>query len=505
MLDRVIGKLGTLTQSKRMVLGFVLGLFVAVGHSPVSLPAVSLVALFVIFALFGATVRARHAAWLGWAAGFGYFAASVFWIVEPFLVDVPRHGWMAPFALAFMAGGLALFWSAGFWLAARTAQKAPSRLLILILTLGLAELARSYVLTGFPWALLAYIWVETPIIQVAAYLGPHGVSAFTLLVVALPFVTKNRSFGIALSALLFVAGWGMGLYRQGLADIPPDRPVALRLIQPNAPQNQKWNPDFSDTFFRRQLGLTALPSDVPIDLTIWPEAGVTFWLEQSPDQQKQIAGAAGSNTQVILGARRFDTQGKYYNSLAVLGQTGAPQSIYDKTHLVPFGEYIPFGRFLGKLGFRGLAAEEGGGFSAGANPGLLDLGALGHVAPLICYEAIFSHIVNNSPARPDWILQITNDAWFGQIAGPQQHLAIARVRAIEQGLPLVRVANTGVSAIIDAKGRVIARIPLGVAAKLDAQLPGHLAETLYRRTGDWLVFCLLFMAFGVMRLKWFRK
>ncbi len=496
------GRFAGLTSRRQRVVCFALGALTATGHSPLSLWPISLVALSFLIGLSRLPRTNRESGWFGWFAGTGYFAATLFWIVEPFLVDIGRHGWMAPFALLFMAGGLALFWAVGFWLAARLGRGQSSQTVALIVTLGLAELARSYVLTGFPWGLLAYVWVETPVIQLVAYIGPHGLGALTVLICALPWLVQNRIAGGALPLALIAALWGVGLYRLSVPETPPDTPVNLRLIQPNAPQAQKWDPDYSQMFFQRQLDLSALDSDPAPDLVIWPEAAVTFWLENEPLWQKQMASVVSPDTNVIFGARRFDETG-FYNSLAVLDHSGAPIAVYDKHHLVPFGEYFPFGGLLSRFGIHGLASEEGGGYTAGKGADLLDLGPHGNVLPLICYEAIFPHLARRSGPRPDWILQLTNDAWYGRIAGPQQHLAQARVRAIEQGLPLVRIANTGISAVIDAKGRLSAHLPLETTGKLDAKLPGTLAQTFYGNTGDWLAFALLVLglAFILIRLR----
>ncbi|MDZ4096473.1 MAG: apolipoprotein N-acyltransferase, partial [Paracoccaceae bacterium] len=182
-----------------------------------------------------------------------------------------------------------------------------------------------------------------------------------------------------------------------------------------------------------------------------------------------------------------------YNSMAVIGAGGATMALYDKHHLVPFGEYMPFGDLAADVfGLKAFAAQTGNGYSAGPRAAVLDLGPrLGRVLPLICYEAVFPQDLRAAPTRADWILQITNDAWFGTLTGPYQHLAQARLRAIEQGLPLVRVANTGVSAVIDARGRIVAQIPLGQAAYLDAALPGALTAPPYARWGEGPVLLML--------------
>ncbi len=485
----------------KMLVGIALGVGVGAGQVPWSLPWLSLIALFLAVAAFSTFEKGRPAAWFGGAVGVGYYASTMFWIVEPFLIDVARHGWMAPFALVFLVTGMALFWAFGFGLAARLGRTRPQRVLGLLVTLGLAELARAYVLTGFPWGLLGYIWLDTPIGQLAAFIGPHGLGALALGLVALPLALPNRFLGLWLSGVLLAVSFGVGLAYQATPEIPRATPVRIRLIQPNALQHQKWDPAFAADFFRRQVALTSAPATVPLDLVIWPEASVAFWLDTEPELQKLITASAPANAKTIIGARRFKGQ-RFYNSMAVLGPLGLSEQVYDKAHLVPMGEYVPFGSVLSRFGIYGLAAEEGGGFSAGAAPRLLDLGKAGKILPLICYEAIFPHLANHRAERPDWLLQITNDAWYGQLAGPQQHLAQARMRAIEQGLALVRVANTGVSAVIGPHGEIRAHLPLGVADFLDADLPGGLPRTIYGRTGDWAVFILLLLGLlGVLTMR----
>ncbi|MFQ5438430.1 MAG: apolipoprotein N-acyltransferase, partial [Paracoccaceae bacterium] len=458
-----------------------LGVAGAGGQSPLSLPLLSLGALFLILMVFRTVPRGAASFWLGWLFGAGYFSATLFWIVEPFLVDASQTGWMAPFALVLMSGGMALFWGAGFWMAGQLPSP-RARPVLLIATLGLAELARAYALTGFPWALVGYIWYATPIMQLSAYFGPHGLGALTLVIVTLPLVVPRVVVGLTLSAAIAAAAWIVGSQRENLPASVRENPVTVRLVQPNAAQDQKWDPRYSPVFFQRQLDLSAAKNGSYPDLVIWPEAAVTFWLGDDPARQRAIAQSAGP-ARVIFGVRRHgDT--RYYNSLAFLDREGSATHVYDKRHLVPFGEYIPLGWLLSRFGIHGLAASEGGGFSSGLNTNLLDLGALGKVQPLICYEAIFPALLHRSGERPDWLLQITNDAWYGQMAGPQQHLAIAAFRAVEQGLPLVRVANTGISAVIDARGHTVASLGLGEAGYLDASVPGTLRATLYSRTGD---------------------
>jgi apolipoprotein N-acyltransferase len=247
----------------------------------------------------------------------------------------------------------------------------------------------------------------------------------------------------------------------------------------------------AEVFFRRQLELTAAPprdGGATPDLIVWPETAIPWVLGRAQPALEQIAAAAGQRP-VALGALRFEGD-RLRNALAVLGPTGEVAALYDKHHLVPFGEYVPFEAVVERLGLRALAASMGG-FSSGPGPELLDFGALGAALPLICYEAVFAHGVGAVRARPSFLLQVTNDAWFGTYAGPQQHLAQARMRAIEQGLPLARAANTGISAMVGPTGRVLQALPLNEAGFIDAPLPKALPPTLYSKWGDWPVIFLL--------------
>lgn len=446
----------------------------------------------VVAARLGAVAgTVRRAALTGWLTGVGYFATTLHWIVEPFLVDPVRHGWMAPFALLFTATGFALFWGAAFGLARWIARGRWGFALALALALGMAELARSYVLTGFPWALLGYVWSETPAAQLAAWIGPHGLTLLTLLSVVLAGEVLSRhrwaGSGALIAAVVLPVALGLAV-RPAPRAISPKAPV-VRLVQPNAPQDEKWDPALAPVFFERQLKFTRAEGSP--DLIVWPETAIPWLLKEDLPALDRISDAAG-DVPVVLGAQRVEGV-RAYNSLALLGPDGRIREIYDKHHLVPFGEFVPLGSLARLVGLRSFAARDGYGFSPGPGPGaeLLDLGPLGRALPLICYEAIFPQDVAAAPERPDFLLQITNDAWFGTFSGPYQHLAQARMRAIEQRLPMVRAANTGVSAVIGPAGRVLASLPLGTAGYLDHALPPPGRPGLYARTGDWSVALLL--------------
>ena len=477
-----------------MAVAALIGAAGAAGLAPIGAWPVTLLALALLPALFIACTTPLAAALTGWAFAAGWFAHALLWIVEPFLVEPERYGWMAPFALIFMAGGLALFWGLAAYAAHRMARGAAGRIAALIVTLSLAEYGRAYLFTGFPWAAPVQVWIATPAAQLLAWIGPHGLALATLIVALPPGLALARGRGACalalacLPAAIFAAA--ALVVSAGRGAQPETTGAIVRLVQPNAPQHQKWDPAHIPVFFRRQLEFTA--AGPRPDLIVWPESAVSVPLNDAEPTLARIAAAA-RGAEVVLGIQRYEGW-RIYNSLIRLDGTGAVAGVYDKHHLVPFGEYIPFGDLAARFGLHGFAAQEGRGYSAGPGPRLLDLGPLGDALPLICYEAVFPQDVIGAPTRPRLLLQVTNDAWFGTHSGPFQHLAQARMRAIEQGVPLVRAANTGVSALIGPRGALIRSIPLGQAGYADAALPAPLPPTLYARMGDGPVFLLLLLA-----------
>lgn len=469
-----------------------LGVLAALGQAPWSLWYLAVPALAGVMWLVAGAAHPRAAFWRGWWAGAAQFAVALNWIVDPFLVAPERDGWMAPFALVFMAGGLALFWGLAGWLAVAATRNTVARLWAFALAMLGFEALRGYLFTGFPWALTGHIWIGTPVDQLAALGGALLLSAWALGLGAALATAGARALGgrrwrgaavLAAAGVALGLAWGWGVAR--LAEPAPEAPgVPLRLVQGDVPQDQKWQPELIEGFFRRHLDLTRLSSEVAPALVIWPESAVPFLLESAGGALEAIGQAAGVPVVFGVDRRVRDAEGArhYYNALAVIDPQGEITAVYDKYHLVPFGEYMPLlGLFADRFG--GLAARALSGYTPGPGPVVLDLGPAGRVLPLICYEAVFARSLWTA-VRPDWILQITNDAWFGTRSGPYQHLAQARLRAIEAGLPLVRAANTGVSAVIDARGRIEASLDLGVMGVLDAPLPGARAITPYARVGD---------------------
>ena len=492
-----------LGQRKRLLVAFAAGALITAGHPPVSFPWTLFLALPTIVWLVAVAPGPRAAAWIGWSAGFGHFITVFHWMGYPFLVDAEQFAFLMPLPVLIFPAFLALFWSGALWAAKRFWPGALlSGALMVATLLTVVEIARSFALTGYPWALPGYVWLDLPPMQAAAWVGPFGMTQLTLVLTSLPLlaVAERRWAVLALSL-----GAGAVIWAAGAARIPeatayaPDAPV-VRAVQPNAPQHLKHAPGHREEFYRRMLAATAAPADPALgapDVVVWPETALHFLIDENPAEAAHIASVAGGAT-VILGALRrepADTRDRWYNSLAVVQPDGSLGPRYDKHHLVPFGEYMPLWSLVRYLNIPQFTS--GPGFAAGPGPRTLALPGLPTFSALICFEAIFAWEVVAEGARPEWMLQLTNDAWFGPLAGPRQHLAQARIRTIEQGLPLVRAANTGVSAVIDSHGRLVASLPLDSYGKIDSQLPSALPPTLYSKIGDWpalvLVVFLMFM------------
>jgi len=360
---------------------------------------------------------------------------------------------------------------------------------VLAASISGAEILRSFLFTGYPWALPGYVWLDLPPMQAASWIGPFGMTLLTLLLTALPLLALwQRQWAVlALSLAAGAAIWFAGASRLEPTSYADDAPV-IRIVQPNAPQHLKFEPGYREEFYRRLLEGTAAPADPelgPPDLVIWPETAIHFLLDENPEEIARIARMAGGAT-VILGAMRreqAEPRDRWYNSLLVVRPDGTLGPIYDKHHLVPFGEYMPFWSVLRHLGLPQFT--DGPGYSSGPGPRSMELPDQPAFSALICYEAIFPWEAVAHGARPGWLLQLTNDAWFGPWAGPQQHYAQARIRAIEQGLPMVRAANTGISAVVDANGGEVTALPLDTYGIVEARLPAIKPQTIYSRIGDW--------------------
>ncbi len=444
----------------------------------------------------------RSAALTGGIFGVGYFGASLSWMAQPFLVFPLRDGWLSPIAVSASAIGGAVFWGSAFAAAYWLGRSQRSKFIALTICIALSGLAREFVLTGFPWALPAYVWSETPVAQSLAWIGPHGLTLLTVATASAWLLFKRSWIGVAAASVAVCVLWVAG--QAGLTDhgtASNDAPL-IRVVQPNVPQHLKWNRFHVREFYLRLLDLTERDKGVRPDLVVWPETAVTFFIQNGSPELAEISAAAHGRP-VVFGVKRLEG-GKLFNSLAVVAAEGLVKQIYDKHRLVPFGEYVPFGDQLAALGLGGLATDEFGSFSPGKRSRIVEIKNIGRFLALICYEAIFPNFVRAAD-RGNGILQITNDGWLGSFAGPQQHFAQARMRAIETALPLIRSANTGISAVIDGKGRIVDSIPLGMTGAIDVRLPETLPPTVYARIGDWPVLLLSLGLIGGMLFRRFNN
>jgi apolipoprotein N-acyltransferase len=484
------------------------------------------------------------AAGAGWSFGFGYFLAGLYWIGHAFLVDAKTFGWLLPFAVVALPAAMAVYTAVGLALARLIWTSGAARVLALAVSLTIVEWLRGHLFTGFPWnaygyALISPLWLA----QGVALIGLWGLTFCAIALYASPAVladdrahTRRPWLAPALGAATIVA---LAIYGAVRLEHTPTRfveGVRLRIMQPNLQQDEKFNYSQKQEVMSRYLALSERgpqsSSLRDVTLLIWPESAFPFFLVREPDALAQIAKLLPERTTLITGAiRPPDTAPPHglvtsaYNAIYVIGHGGTILSVYDKVHLVPFGEYLPFQDLLERLGLMQLTKVRGG-FIAGDSRRNQAAPGAPNFLPLVCYEIIFPgdavprsdqtgwfyrHLgrylgwptVTGTGERPGWLLNLTNDGWFGASAGPYQHFQQARVRAIEEGLPLVRAANSGISAVIDPLGRIVKLLPLGSEGVLDAPLPEPMVPTPYAQLGDGPVGAMVGIAFvWVMGSRW---
>ncbi|HEX7199098.1 MAG TPA: apolipoprotein N-acyltransferase [Dongiaceae bacterium] len=442
------------------------------------------------------------AAGAGWWFGFGYFVAGLYWIGNALLVDAQTFGWLLPFAVIALPAALALFTAFGVALARLLWVRGPGRILALAIGLTVSEWLRGHLFTGFPWNAFGYALASPlPLAQGAALMGIWGLTFLAVALYASPAVLADarpdgrRPWLVPALSLVVLAGLALfGAWRLMATPTSYVEGVRLRIMQPNLPQDAKFNYSQRQQVMSRYLALSDRASGPRAsgikDIThlIWPESAFPFFLTREPQALAQIASLLPPGTVLITGAVRAPEDvpeaavTRAYNSIYVIDHAGSILSVYDKVHLVPFGEYLPFQDFLEQLGLRQITKLRGG-FIPGDRRRILNLPGTPGLLPLVCYEIIFPEAVPPGE-RPGWLVNLTNDGWFGASSGPYQHFQQARMRAIEQGLPLVRAANTGISAVVDPLGRVTEALPLGTEGVLDARLPMPAPPTFYARTGD---------------------
>jgi apolipoprotein N-acyltransferase len=509
---------------RRAAIAFAAGALSTLALAPFNLwPVMFLTFPVLVWLLDGAVagtlggITAAFAA--GWWFGFGYFLAGLYWIGIAFLVDAKTFAWLMPFAVVSLPAGLAVLTGLGVALARLLWTRGATRIVTLALCLTIAEWLRGHLFTGFPWNAYGYALTgQLGLAQSASLVGLWGLTFLAVFVFASPASladapeeTPRRWLAPAAGIAILVAFAVYGSVRLGQTPTSFVPGVRLRIMQPNLPQDEKFNYSAKQQVMSRYLALSDRatgPDRMGIgDVThlIWPESAFPFFLTREPDALAQIAGLLAKGTVLITGGvRPAEPAGtgrgsRAYNSAYVIDRQGSLIGVYDKLHLVPFGEYLPFQRILESIGLMQLTKVPGG-FVAGDRRRPLTVPGAPSVLPLICYEIAFPDEAIPRGERPGWLLNLTNDGWFGNSTGPYQHFQQARVRAIEHGLPLVRAANTGISAVVDPLGRIVKELPLGAEGVLDAPLPQPVNPTPYVRVGDW-VLGVMFAGAGLIVLR----
>lgn len=486
MLKKIENQLSLATGTRRLLYAFLLGVLAVPGLAPLYWWPLFLISFAGLFILLENPTSKKQLFWTGWCYGFGYFTFGLYWISFALHIDLAKWWWLIPFA----AIGLPLVLSIYYGIAALCAW--PERghrgrtILALVIGFSLVEYLRGYLFTGFPWNLPAYIWLETALAMQLSLIGAYGLTFVSFgLAAILRLTLVRKSYGLIFIAILG-ALWGGGYFIQiyntdQMAENPTDTRVLL--VQPNIPQVDKWNRDKFNDNFEKLLRLSSGYNETERpDIIIWPETALTWPIQYLDEIKPRLDKIIGPEQILITGILDYG-ENDFYNSLIVLDDHVRITEQYNKFHLVPFGEYIPFRDYI-SMGPVATALETTGDFSAGKGPSTLQGTNNLSFSPLICYEIIFPGKVYNTENRPNYIVNVTNDGWYLNSAGPYQHLSISRARAIETGLPVIRVANTGVSAVIDPNGRFITTLALSQEDSAITPLPPRVEVTLYGRYKD---------------------
>lgn len=505
---------------RRVIVAFGAGSLSVLAFAPWHLVFVLFLTLPVLVWLIDGAENSKQAAIAGWWYGFGYFLFNLFWIGEAFLVEAEKFAWLMPVAVTLLPAGLAFFWAGAAALAKRFWYPGLERVLLLAVIMTGVEWLRGHVLTGLPWNVLGYAltYPETWM-QSASLLGVYALTLPAILIFAAPLLllfdaTRVSRIlvvkALAAGVLPLTALSAYGAWRIPAQPVPLVEGVRLRIVQPSVPQREKWMAAKQAEIFKLHLDLTATSAagarDEAAGIThvIWPEAAMPFLPLEHPEALAAIAQALPPGASLLSGAIRRDVDAagrqRGYNSILAFDSDGKVVAAYDKVHLVPFGEYLPLAPVLGALGMSKLT-QGLGVFDTGSwpRPGL-SVAGLPLAGGLICYEALFPGRVVNETPRPRLLVNVTNDGWFGDTSGPRQHFHQTRVRAVEEGVPIVRAANNGISALIDPYGRILGYADLNVRGVIDGGLPDALAPGFYARTGD--AGLLVLMMFVLALIRW---
>jgi apolipoprotein N-acyltransferase len=472
---------------RRSLVAFLAGALAVLAQAPYDFFPVCFVSFPVLVWLLDGATGERGDGWarrlatvfgIGWWFGFGYFVCGLWWIGQALLVDAEAFAWALPLAILGLPAGLAVFYGIACAAARLCWPDGMGRIAALSVGFGLAEWLRATVLTGFPWNAIGYAAMPVPLLMQSVHvLGLFAINALAVFVFAAPAVLASncqRRITFSVAALLAAAHVAYGAWVLA-APVDIARKLSVRIVQPSVPQGGKWDPAMRDEIMARLLALSARPTTkggTPA-LIVWPETALPFLLTDRPDALAAIGEMLAEGQLLVLGAVRSEPgtaagePTRYYNATVAINDAGEIVDAIDKVHLVPFGEYLPFEGLFRRIGLRAVA-ETVGGFSPGAERRALTVAPSISAEPMICYEVIFPGEVAIPEA--DFLLNLTNDAWFGNTPGPYQHFRQAQVRAVEAGKPLVRSANNGISAIVDGTGQVVDAYDLGAVGVLDAEL-----------------------------------
>lgn len=490
---------------KRRALAFGLGVLATLALPPFFLFPLLVPAFTGLLWLIESAPTRRAAFWDGWWWGFGHFTTGLYWMCIALLTDPVKFGWLIPFTLGGLNGIIAIYIGiAALLMHALRMRRPVLRVCMFACVWTGVEFARGHLFTGFPWNLTGYSWAYfDSVSQAAAVFGVYGLSFVTVLAAAMPATRSRRA--VAAVWVAFACMAGAGAWRLHMADVRPYGEsfvpgVQLRVVQANIPQVNKWDPRVQMGNLRKQVELSKAAGWESVTHLIWPETAVPYALNISYSLVSVLYPAVPDNGAILTGTLRAESNtdsSPVWNSLAVIPQRSGPIVYYDKHHLVPFGEFVPLRHVLP------LEKITPGNrdFSRGPGPVTMAIAGAPEASPLICYEAIFPGEAVDADKRPGWLVNITNDAWFGTSTGPYQHYYMTKMRAVEEGLPLVRAANTGISAVVDAYGRALSRLELGTEGVLDAKLPRGLPEkTIYGCIGNkYLLLLIVVLGF----LLWF--
>lgn len=491
-MQRLAGRIILLWGWRRALVAFLAGALAVLAQAPYDFFAVCFVSFPVLVLLLdGATgeasdgwlKRLRPAFAIGWWFGFGYFLVGLWWIGQALLVEADSFAWALPFAVIGVPFALAFFYGFATLIARLFWSSDIGRIAALAFGFGLAEWLRGFLFTGFPWNAIGYAAMPVPLLmQSVSVTGMIGMNVLAVFVFALPALIaghRHLRVGVGLLVVLAVAHVAFGYYRLTYTGEPAAQTLDVRIVQPNVDLSEKWDASVRDRIFASLMELSAKAPEsghTKPQLILWPETSVPFLFPDRPEALTEFGAMLDDNQMLIAGIVReegnaaSEADSRYYNSVVAIDGDGEITDAVDKVHLVPFGEYLPFAGLMRRFGIEQLVAGPMN-FAAGTERHSIILPGGIKALPFICYEVIFPDLVAVDAASTQLIVNVTNDAWFGDTPGPYQHFRQAQVRAVENGLPLLRAANNGISAVVDPYGRILDALAINVRGAIDVHLP----------------------------------